>query len=514
MSGTDSTDGVGGTETTLPFSAPKQEALMGHLLMSEKFFQLARHRIKESWWTNSRLQQLWGITLRLADRYNRYMLPTEIQECQEIVAANVKEAGQLRQVINFCIQRSRDFGMDILQAELSDWFKCRIYLAEMKRSEAIFNMAAKGGTNSKQLAEAFEVVKRMTREIDDANFEPGAAEDMTNPVRDFEGQVVEASAAISFGLPLLDETLLPEGKGKGSLLRGDMTVLLAPTNVGKTTCMVTVAALNIWAGKSVLLITHEGRIGDIKLKIWQSMMGLTRQQVMNDLNDPQFRANLEVIRNMVNARLEFLPLNKAGQTVEEVEAVVRRRQENWKVKHLGAGFDLIIDDYAAKLTTQQARGGHFALRQIHEVVYNYFSQIALEHNVHVITAIQTNRDGSKANRKFGKTESRLLTMEDVMESWGPMTTATNVISINRDPQAQAKGVTTFFICKSRSSEVGWAIACRSNFGAAQSHDRIAAATKYRGTSPMSEKIESLLEGYTGREIPFEEVAKVENGAQG
>jgi hypothetical protein len=89
------------------------------------------------------------------------------------------------------------------------------------------------------------------------------------------------------------------------------------------------------------------------------------------------------------------------------------------------------------------------------VVYNYFSQIALEHNCHVLTAIQTNREGSKVNRKVGKgAESRFLTMEDVMESWGPMTTATNVISINRPPEAQARHVTGFCICKSRSSEVG------------------------------------------------------------
>jgi hypothetical protein len=102
-------------------------------------------------------------------------------------------------------------------------------------------------------------------------------------------------------------------------------------------------------------------------------------------------------------------------------------------------------------------------------------------------------------------------MEDVMESWGPMTTATNVISINRDPVAQAKGIVTFFICKSRSSEVGWAVACKSNYAAAQSHQPDAASTWYRGVSPMSERIESLLDGFRGREIPMQAVLDVENG---
>jgi hypothetical protein len=510
---TTSTTTLAATGESLPFSGPKQEALMGYLLTDERFFMIAKHRILPEWWSIGRLQQIWGISIRFSNRYGRAPKATEIIECQEMMAMDLAEANRLKSVINLSIQRRMDFGLDMLQAELTDWFKCRIYVAAMKKSESLFNLAAKGGQDSKKLQEAFDILKRMSKEIEDASFEAGQVEDMSNPVQDFQNQLVEAKDAISFGLPLLDEILLPEGEGRGSLLKGDMTVLLAPTNIGKTTTMVTIAALNVWAGKDVLLITHEGRVGDIKLKIWQSMMGLSRKEVMGRLNDDEFRKSLDVIRTLVNKHLEFMPLNKAGLTVEEVEAAIRRRNDRWRGSCLGKGFDLIIDDYAAKLTTSLARGGQFQLRQIHEVVYNYFSQIALQEGCHVITAIQTNREGSKTNKKIGKDVlSRLLTLEDVMESWGPMTTATNVISINRDPSAQAKGIVTFFICKSRSSEVGWAVACKSNYAAAQSHQPESPATKYRGTSPMSEKIDSLLEGYCGREIPWEEVGKIENGS--
>lgn len=499
-------------EETLPFSKPKQEALLGFLLTDERFFAQARHRIKPEWFADPRHNQVWGIALRFAQKYNRAAKATEVSDCPELNALDNKDVIKLQSVIQMCLTRRMDYGMDALTSELTDWLKARIFLSNMKKSEALFNAGSKV-KDSKKLEEAYAVMRSMTRELDDTTFDQGHVEDMSDPVGDFERQIADAKCAISFGLPALDRLLLPEGAGNGSLLKEDMTVLLAPTNIGKTTTMVTTAAHNIWAEKDVLIITHEGRTNDIKLKIWQSMMGMTRQQVLGNLGNPEFRAALETVKALVNKHLEFLPLAKPGLTVEEVEVIIARRQERWQANHNGKGFDLLIDDYAAKLTTAQAKGGQFALRQIHEVVYNYFTQIAIAHKFHVITAIQTNREGSKANSKHKSkkdVESRLLTMEDVMESWGPMTTATNVISINRDPLMQAKNLVTFLICKSRSSEVNWAVVCKSNYAAAQSHAPDAPCTWYRGTSPMSERIDSMLAGYGGKEIPWEEVLKYEN----
>lgn len=508
------------SEETLPFSKPKQEALLGHLLTDEKFFLLARHRIRQEWWTDPRLGQLWGITMQFAQRHNRAPKATEIADCPQMCALDLAEQNRLRSVLHLAVERRMDYGLDALAAELTDWLHARIYIAAMKKSEALFNAATKS-KDSQKFQEAYQTLKAMNREIDETTFEPGHVVEMDDPVGDFLNQKRDAENAISFGLPALDRLLLPEGEGKGSLLRGDMTVLLAPTNIGKTTTMISVAAWNILQGKDVLLVTHEGRTADIKLKIWQSLMGLSRHEVMSHLADPEFQAGLAVFRDLVHKHLEFLPLNKAGMTVEEVEAIIRRRQDRWMATHSGKGFDLVVDDYAAKLTTQMARGGQWALRQIQEIAYNYFSQIALEHNLHVLTSIQTNREGSKENRRVGKNvQHRLLTMEDVMEAWGPMTTATNVISINRDPQAQARGIVTFYICKSRSSEVGWAVVCKSDYAAARSHwghlEKPDGTTEpwpctwYRGTSSMSEKIEDLLASHQGKEIPFQVVLDIEN----
>jgi hypothetical protein len=60
-------------------------------------------------------------------------------------------------------------------------------------------------------------------------------------------------------------------------------------------------------------------------------------------------------------------------------------------------------------------------------------------------------------------------MEDASEAYGPVMTATNVITLNRPPDFKARGLLTFNFCKSRSGETGWAVCCKSDYGKSITH---------------------------------------------
>jgi len=190
-------------------------------------------------------------------------------------------------------------------------------------------------------------------------------------------------------------------------------------------------------------------------------------------------------------------LQKPNLDVEEVISIVRRKQEE-RIAKYGAGYKILIDDYPAKLTTTQNSKGNYSKRTVDEIVYNNFAQLALENNFHSLCAIQTNREGSKVNK--GQKEDRLLTMEDVLESWGAMTTATNVWTINRDPMAKVKNRLTYYIDKSRSSETGFAVVCRTKFGNSITHSDKLGATYYQAYGTYSDKVDKLLGDYNGRKI--------------
>jgi hypothetical protein len=82
-----------------------------------------------------------------------------------------------------------------------------------------------------------------------------------------------------------------------------------------------------------------------------------------------------------------------------------------------------------------------------------------------------------------------------------MQTATNIISINRDPIAAGKDLLTYYISKSRSSETGWAFICKSNFKHAITHSNKLGAVGYRGSHSQIESAESYMQQYLNSVIP-------------
>jgi hypothetical protein len=267
--------------------------------------------------------------------------------------------------------------------------------------------------------------------------------------------------------------------------------MLAPTNIGKTTNMITIGNANLARGKRILLLTHEGRPLDIKEKIWRNHLGVTTKEYFELPDTDEGRARLTRGSMMLNRFLTYCPYNKAGLTVEEVEPLIRRKQDELAAKNNGKGYDLLIVDYPAKLSTRQAGGGAMNKRNIDEIVYGYFIQLALEYNFHALLAIQTNREGAKVN-KGQRDERRLLVMEDVHESYGVMQEATNVITMNKDAVAKARKRMTYHIDKSRSSETGFAIVARTDFARAITHSDELGSIWYRGTSTLADQVDDLL----------------------
>jgi hypothetical protein len=204
--------------------------------------------------------------------------------------------------------------------------------------------------------------------------------------------------------------------------------------------------------------------------------------------------------NYLNRFFKYIPMNKPGLNVEEVIATIQREQEDRKSRW-GDGYKLLIDDYPAKLGSQNTQYGQFQKRNIDEYVYNNFVQVALEEKFHALLSQQINRTGSKINRGQKGYEDRLLTPEDANESYGPSQIATNTITENRSPLDEQLNFITYHICKSRSNAKGWAIVCKSRYENCISHSDSLGFTYYMGNLPLGELIESQFVANMNKEIP-------------
>ena len=484
--------------SSLPFSLDKQKAVLGHALYDERFFGTIIGRVEAEWFSEPLVSRVYDALKRWYKKWGKQATVSELIDSEWIGGKLApQEIHQIKGLMSVVKTSRETYSPTPLLAEMEVWVKTRLIQLALPKAANNFN--------KRDIEASVLVLNSMVKEFHEIRFMEDGESTFDKFGQDLIRENIEKSHAMTFGLMAMDRLLDPYGSG-GSMLPGDMTVILAPTNVGKTSVMVTTACHNLLQGKSVLFISHEGRPDEIKSKFMRCLTGMTPPELLRAYTDPNMAEWLRAREELFRRYLVYVPMNKPGQTVEEVAAAIERYQDRRRLS-TGKGFDLLIDDYPAKLTTSTAKEGNLQLRHIQEIVYNQFVQMGLHHKFHVLVAIQTNREGSKVNRKMGafKNETRLLHMEDVMETWGAMTAAATVISINRTAQDAELKKLTFLVCKSRSGETGWALVCNTDYDRCRTHSNDLGCFWYRGEDGLGERSNAMMQAHLNQAVPSEKV---------
>lgn len=490
---------------TLGFSRDKQLAVLGHIFADKQFFMNVVPKVEADWFNEETVKQIMKVVKKRFRAEQTMPSMQAVLEDFEIVQMEPATQNALRATAAMSKSSTSIYSAASLYLEMEVWMKTRLLKMALPKAVNAYNVA--------KFDECASLLNKTVKDYYDANFDGDGAESFKNYYQELVDEEFDRKRALTFGIHQMDRLIDPNGaEGDGSLFRGDMTVLLAPTNVGKTSALCTIGAHNFRRGASILFLTHEGGKREIKNKIMRSMMMRNKPQLKRVYElDP---ANMARIEERLDMDFTYIPMNKPGLTVEEVMAVIDKFMEKRKAA-TGKYYDLVIDDYPAKLSTELARGGFFQKRHIDEEVYNQFVQIALRYDCHVLTAIQTNREGSKLNRRSGiyKNETRLLQMEDVMESWGPMTSAATVISMNRDEEDIRGKKLTYLLCKSRSGETGWAMVVNTDYDACVVHSEQLGYFWYRGERNISDQSVGLMSAYRNREVTKDAFERFESAGQ-
>lgn len=477
---------------TLPFSETKQLALLGHGIRNPQFLTTARLRITPEAFLDAYAGKIWRVLCDFRDKFGRSPLSQEeFREEEAFEAMPDADKARVDAILISSAQKAAQYGLDGLQAQATEWLQAQLLRQFVSRVVETHNLAEgmkDPAQSHRKMAEAFDLLRQAVRQIDEANFDP--AQTMSwDDIEDgkfLQYRQVELEGAMTFGLPLFDEVLNVNAIDGNSLLVGDHTTILAPSNVGKTTTIISVLAHNILMGRRCAFVHHEGRPQDLKNRIVQCILGRTESQMRGMLGTPDGLQLFAAVAQALRRYLVMVPMLKPGTTIEDLDAVVRRETEKSRVD-TGRGFDLVADDYPAKLGMKGTE--RWQRREREQGVYEWCTNLALELEFHWLDAIQTNRTGSKVNRgTMG--EGRNVGMEDVNETWGAMTTATNVLVAKRSDEDKAANMMSWIIDKSRNGDVGWCVTTRTDFGCARTHGFGMPATRYRVGESMD--IQALL----------------------
>lgn len=455
-----------------------QEAIVGHMMRDFPFFISCCTQLEKEWFKDLHVAVLFMLAKQFYDDNGRKL--TSPDEFFGIVKqAYPMKHGVYTGKFTNCMMSSKKIGLDVLSTRLTSWIKFS------KFKQAL--VEATNQYNRKDKKASIDWITEELKVINKASFAPDEAivfNDMSSFMEEREEMVGEC---VTTGHPLLDEALLEgaatEAAGislespdtiafppdkldiktltTGGLMKGDTTMILGPSNSGKTTTVISMIVANLFFGKKVLYITHEMKWEDIKTKVYQRAFQKSATELTNYSKSEEDidQLNIKTVSNMIHGQLKYYSWLKAGDMyVESVVAHINLLQER-ELANTGTGYDLLVVDYPGKLQSKRHGQKHSTWESL-DYIYDQFVNLALEHRFHAILPVQTNRDGFKVNQGAS---NRLVNQGDVGGSFGLMQRASNVITLNRSPAEIEREVMQFNIAKSRSSATERVFYTRTDF---------------------------------------------------
>lgn len=439
----------------LAMNVSKQAAIIGYLIRDNAFYRSCVGKVEKGWFTNYVHGELFSILKSFVSKYGRG--PKSIEElksAEEYKYSNTDKKKVFNNELLNCVYRTDEYGLDVLKSELTDWLKCHIAMLGIQQAADSFN--------HKQFDVAVGKLNEVVKEYQAADFDAGPELRFSGFESYLEEQEIELKNAMTLGSKKIDKSIAPMCES-GCLLPGDTTLVLAPSNVGKSTFVVTVARANLKAGKRILLIAQEGNAMQFRNLILTSVTGIARNDVYKAVKDPETKENMKMAAKILDDRVTYAYLSKAGNTVQDTGDYIRQKQEELKSKE-GRYYDMVIHDYPGLLTMRD-KNVKYEYRNMIDSVYRYMVALGKEFGTHMLLPIQSNRDGSKKSKEG----EGVLDVESVAESWGPIQAADNVLTLSKTRDDEQAGYLNIYLAKSRMNKKGLLFRCKSKLDFGLTH---------------------------------------------
>jgi hypothetical protein len=498
------------SQDTLFLSQVEQDAVIGWMIKDTQFMLKCKSILRPNYFTHSVPAELFSMVSAFSEKYNRSPTVAELEGVIHGRFVSASDYNIRREKALSCIAATKQIGLEVLADKMTDWLRIVILKNAIQEAAAIFN--------KKQYDNARDFVSKKMKEVVEADFHQEDRVNYSNPLDFYKNRVQSHKECCTIGHPDFDDALKPGARvdssanyknvlqkpsTTGGLIPGDMTVMVGPSNAGKTTSVVSVIAQNILMRKFVLLVTHEQKDEDIKHKIYQCMSRSTSEQLdptRLETDEDRLR-NLNFISQMLEIYLVHVHWIKPGKMmVEDVVDMINLRQEKMVAKEIkngdftfkeaGKGFDLLVDDYPAVLKSKTLNSRTLSSHEEKGYIYRQFLELGRHHNFHVLVPSQTNRAGFKSS---SEDSDHVLGQGDIADSFAISQVTDNLITINRGPTDKAKHQIRYYVDKSRSGPTGIMFVSKTDFATSRSMGPDLACTVFeQGTNATQNDIDIRL----------------------
>jgi archaellum biogenesis ATPase FlaH len=242
---------------------------------------------------------------------------------------------------------------------------------------------------------------------------------------DFEARYEESNKQhISFGWNQFDAIT------DGGLAKAQLGVVIAPTGGGKSMVLTHLASKALQNNKNVVYYTCELGSREIGLRFDACLTGIS----LNDLRSK---------KDEVLKKIQQVPgklIIKSYPTKTATTQTIRSHLETLRKREIIP--DLIVVDYGDLLKPIR---GQREKRDELESVYEELRAIAMEYDVIVWTASQTNRKGLA---------EEVITMDSIAEAYNKCFVADFIFTVSRKPEDKVSNKARFFVAKNRNGPEG------------------------------------------------------------
>ena len=417
------------------FDQDFQEQLAAHYLRDDVFVATAGSLVQPDFFDDETLAALVAVQREYLTRYGKCCtLRTFVQVLKKLVSlkrvkiADMKEASRLLGKLHKDPLKDREFVID----ELADFARHQAMLnATLEMADALdANDASKISIAIASMEEAKAVGASDSSEAHDYR---RGREERKQRRRDRRNSVAGVGG-ITTGVPELDKFLTP-WRGWG---RKELSILMGPPKSGKTAALVTFGINAATAGYNVFYASCEVSDTIIGDRTDANISGVP----LNDFENRESEIDRAVADWEAKPGLgEFIVQSFPIRTL--TVSALRRILKKYAAK--GIHFDMIVVDYGDILKPE----AHYQDKR-HGLaeIFQDLRAMATDFNAAVLTATQTNREGTK------KASRNVTDGTDAAEDYEKVRTADALITINASEADRDQGQVVLYFSEMRNAETG------------------------------------------------------------
>jgi replicative DNA helicase len=227
---------------------------------------------------------------------------------------------------------------------------------------------------------------------------------------------------------------------KGGVSRKTLSIIMASTGVGKSMVMCHMAAANLIHGKNVLYITMEMAEEKISERIDMNLLNITSEELAV-MNIDVFRKRINTIKSKTVGKL----IVKEYPTASAGSNTFRALLNELKLKKNFIPDIIYIDYLNICMSSRLKMGANVNSYTYIKTIAEELRGLAIEHNVPIISATQTNREGS------GSSDPDI---QNVSESWGLPATVDLMFALISDEELEKLNQMMVKQLKNRYDDIG------------------------------------------------------------